>query len=198
MLAEIDADAVVSSSATVADGSRVWGLAQLREHATVGEGCIIGRGVYIGPGVQIGSNCKIQNSALIYEPASIGDGVFIGPAVVLTNDRFPRAVNPDGSRKSAQDWTSSGVTVEEGASIGANTVCVGPVTIGSWAVVGAGSVVTKDVSAFALVIGAPARQIGWVGRSGSRLVPEGSFFVCPQTGEKYAEVSGSIELVQAQ
>ena len=100
----------------------------MREDAVLGENCVVGRGAYIGTGVQMGDNCKVQNYALVYEPAVLGDGVFIGPAVVLTNDTYPRAVNPDGSLKTAHDWEPVGVTIGDGASIGARAVCVAPVT----------------------------------------------------------------------
>ncbi len=113
---------------------------------------------------------KIQNYALVYEPAVVGDGAFIGPAAVFTNDHFPRSVNPDGSVKSGHDWEPVGVTVLEGASIGARSVCVAPVTIGRWALVAAGATVIRDVPDFALVVGSPARRIGWVGRAGVPLV----------------------------
>jgi len=177
----------VSPRADVHPTTKVWDGAQVREDARVGEGCIIGRGAYIGSGVVMGRNCKVQNLALVYEPAVLEDGVFIGPAVVLTNDLFPRAVNPDGSLKSAADWHAVGVTLRRGAAVGARSVCVAPVTIGEWAMVGAGSVVTKDVPAHALVVGTPARQIGWVGRAGHRLVEEaGGAWRCPSTGATYS------------
>src|SRR5690606_8430359 len=122
-----------------------WHLAQVREDAVLGENCVVGRGAYVGTGVVMGKNCMLQNYALVYEPAKLGDGVFIGPAVVLTNDTYPRSVTPDGELKSASDWEPVGVTIEDGASIGARAVCVAPVTIGRWATVAAGAVVTKDV-----------------------------------------------------
>ena len=184
----------IDPSATIGEGTRVWHLAQIREGAAIGRDCVIGRGAYIGAGVRVGDGCKIQNHALVYEPAGLGSGVFVGPAAVLTNDRHPRAVNPDGSLKSAADWEPVGVTIEEGASIGARAVCVAPVRIGAWATVAAGAVVTKDVPAHALVAGVPARRIGWVGRAGEPLVPadpgpDGSArWRCPVTGTLYQEL----------
>ena len=99
----IAATADVDPLATIGDGTTIWHLAQVREYARVGPGCTLGRGAYIGPGVILGSNCKVQNYALLYEPAALEDGVFIGPAVVFTNDEYPRAINPDGTLKSAED-----------------------------------------------------------------------------------------------
>lgn len=183
----------IAPTADVADpgrigaGSIVWHLAQVREGAWLGENCIIGRGAYIGPGVRVGANCKIQNYALVYEPAVLGDGVFIGPAVVLTNDTYPRAVNPDGSLKSAQNWQPVGVIIEEGAAIGARAVCIAPVTIGRWSTIAAGAVVVRNVPAFAMVAGVPARQIGWVGKSGQPLHADGDRLVCPATGQRYVK-----------
>jgi acetyltransferase-like isoleucine patch superfamily enzyme len=122
----------------------------------------------------------------VYEPARLGDGVFVGPAAVLTNDEYPRAVTPDGRLKSGDDWHAVGVVVGEGAAIGARAVCVAPVTIGRWALVAAGAVVVKDVPDFALVVGVPARQHGWVGRAGVPLQPkDDGTFVCPSTGAQY-------------
>lgn len=188
----------VAPSARIGDGSSVWHLAQVREDAELGENCIVGRGAYIGTGVHVGKGSKIQNYALVYEPAWLGDGVFIGPSVVLTNDHHPRAINPDGSPKSAHDWEPVGVTIHEGAAIGARAVCVAPVTIGAWATVAAGAVVTKDVPDFALVAGVPAKQIGWVGYAGVRLeeVAPGRWR-CPSTAIEFTEQSGRLRPAQA-
>ncbi|MBO0979382.1 acyltransferase [Microbacterium sp. SD291] len=178
----------------IGSGSSIWHLAQVREGARLGENCIIGRGAYVGTGVEMGDNCKVQNYALVYEPAKLADGVFIGPAVVLTNDTYPRAINADGTIKSAHDWEPVGVTIERGAAIGARSTCVAPVTIGAWATVAAGAVVVKDVPPYALVAGVPARRIGWVGESGVPLVAgeNDNIWVCPTTGDRYFETAGTL------
>jgi len=207
MSARIAPGADVADSALLGEGTQVWHLAQVREGARLGAACIVGRGAYIGPGVHLGDHCKIQNHALVYEPASLADGVFIGPAVVLTNDHFPRAVNPDGSLKSAHDWQPVGVTIERGASVGARAVCVAPITIGAWATVAAGAVVTKDVPAHALVVGVPARQVGWVGEDGVPLRrvddrgatdvrAEGVRWVGPDSGIEYEVSDGDLRKVE--
>lgn len=181
----------VDLSARLGRGTTVWHLAQVREHAVIGQQCVIGRGAYVGPGVLIGDRCKLQNHALVYEPATLSEGVFIGPGAVLTNDQHPRAVTPDGRLKAGDDWHAVGVAIGSGASVGARAVCVAPVTLGAWCLVGAGAVVVHDVPDFALVVGNPARQIGWVGRAGARLESAGpSHWRCPQTGETYCESDG--------
>ena len=186
--------ATVEVGASVGSGVQVWDQACVRSGADVGSGTILGRGVYVGPGARLGERCKVQNQALVYEPAVLGDGVFIGPAVVLTNDTYPRAVTPDGRLKDAEDWEAVGVTIGEGAAVGARAVCVAPVRIGRWASVGAGSVVTRDVPDHALVVGAPARRIGWVGRSGVPLVSDNrDRWICPVSGEVYVEIDGRLE-----
>jgi UDP-2-acetamido-3-amino-2,3-dideoxy-glucuronate N-acetyltransferase len=188
--------AQVDETAEIGAGSSVWELAQIREGARLGEGCVVGRGAYVGTGVTMGDNCKLQNYALVYEPAELGDGVFIGPAVVLTNDHNPRSVDPEGKQKRGGDWEAVGVKIADGASIGARSVCVAPVRIGRWSMVAAGAVVTKDVPDFALVLGVPARQIGWVGKAGVRLVEradESGVWECPQTGAVYVEKDGVLD-----
>ena len=178
--------AIVAESVYIGDGAKIWDYAKIRENVTLGENVIIGSYVYVGPGITVGRNSKIQNNAQIYEPAVINAGVFIGPSVIFTNDHNPRAINSDGSQKSASDWQQAGVVVNQGASIGAGSVCVGPVQIGEWAMVGAGSVVTDDVLNYALVVGVPAKQIGWVGKSGVKLIEQSpKTFKCPLSGDLY-------------
>ncbi len=191
--ASIDPSAHVSDTAQVGEDTTIWHLAQVREDAYVGRNCIIGRGAYVGPGVRIGDRCKLQNYALVYEPAVLEDGVFVGPAAVFTNDSYPRSVTPDGTLKRREDWQMVAVVAREGASIGARAVCVAPVTIGRWALVAAGAVVVHDVPDFALVAGVPARRLRWVGRAGVPLEADGDArWVCPETGDRYLESDGRL------
>lgn len=193
--AQVVDSADVDPRASIGPGSKVWHLAQVREGAVIGRSCIVGRGAYVGSGVTVGDNCKIQNHALVYEPAALGAGVFIGPAAVLTNDQYPRSISPAGDLKSAADWEPVGVTIGEGASVGARAVCVAPVRVGNWAMVAAGAVVTRDVPDHALVVGVPARQVGWVGRAGRRLEETAlGTWTCPETGEGYRETPDGLAL----
>jgi acetyltransferase-like isoleucine patch superfamily enzyme len=189
-MSRVHPTADVAENAHIGAGSSIWHYAQVREDVVLGENVVVGRGAYVGTGVSVGNNCKIQNYALVYEPAVLEDGVFIGPAVILTNDQYPRAVNVDGTLKSGSDWEATGVTIREGASIGAGSVCIAPVEIGRWSLVAAGSTVTKDVPDFALVAGVPAKRIRWVGKAGVPLTDEGAGnFICPKTGARYFERS---------
>lgn len=184
----IHPDAVIDPRATFDDSLVAWAGAHVREGARIGSGTSLGQYVYVGPGAVIGAQCKIQNGAMIYEPAVLADGVFVGPRVVLTNDKQPRAITADGRAKSPADWTPAGVHIEYGAAIGAGAICVAPVTIGSWATVAAGAVVVSDVAAHALVAGVPARRIGWVGRTGAKLSRDSSDrWTCPDTADIFAE-----------
>jgi acetyltransferase-like isoleucine patch superfamily enzyme len=180
--------AIIDKNAQVAHSAQVWHHSQIREFAIIGKNTIIGKNVYIGARVEIGANCKIQNGAQIYEESIIEEGVFVGPGVVLTNDRYPRAVTPEENLKKLSDWTPQGVVVGKGSSIGANATCVAPVKIGSWAVIGAGSVVTRNVQNYALAVGNPAKRIAWVGEFGVTLKDLGnSIYECPKTGKTYLE-----------
>lgn len=174
MAVYIHPTAEVSERARIGDGTKIWNLAQVREDCEIGENCIISKNVYIDTKVVIGSRVKIQNNVNIYHGVEIEDDVFLGPSMTFTNDFYPRAFNAD--------WKITPTYVKHGASIGANATIVCGNTIGEYAMVGSGSVVTKDVPAHALVAGNPARQIGWVCRCGHKLDEK---FRCTVCGEVY-------------
>ena len=184
--------ALVEPGAVIGSRSRVWNDVVIRQDAIIGDHTTVGRGAFVDAGVVVGSRCKIQNNALVYAPAVIEDGVFVGPAVVLTNDRFPRAVTVDGALKTGTDWDPAGVVLRHGCSIGAGAVLVGGVVVGEWATVAAGAVVTRSVPAHALVAGSPARRIGWVGPAGFTLVADGDEWICPETGSRFVETEGAL------
>lgn len=166
--------AEVSPEADIGEGTRVWNQAQVRENAKVGARCIISKNVYIDAGVTVGSGVKIQNNVNVYHGVTVEDDVFLGPSMTFTNDRFPRAFS--------SDFEVSETVVKRGASVGANATIRCGITIGEYAMVGSGSVVTKDVPAYALVVGNPARQLGWVCKCGGRLDGNG---LCPVCGTEY-------------
>jgi UDP-2-acetamido-3-amino-2,3-dideoxy-glucuronate N-acetyltransferase len=156
------ATAHVSALSTIGAGTCIWHQAQIRERAHVGRECNLGKNVYIDCDVRLGDRVKVQNNASLYRGAVIEDGVFIGPHVCLTNDKFPRAISPEGSLQGEDDWETGRILVRRGASLGAGTIVVTGLTIGIFALTGAGAVVTRDVPDYGLVVGNPARLIGYV------------------------------------
>lgn len=184
----------VSALAEIGPGTQIWNNVQIREGVRLGSGCIVGKDVYIDFDVQIGDNVKIQNGALIYHGTTIASGVFIGPGVILTNDKHPRAITPNGDRKGAADWEVGTIWIGEGAAIGAGAIILPDVTIGEFAMVGAGAVVTKAVPAYGLVVGNPARLVGYVCKCGTRLVPDKQGTPrCPVCGTPYEGLEATLD-----
>lgn len=183
----------VSPQASIGPGVKIWHQAQVREGARIGANCIVSKGVYIDFDVSIGANSKLQNGVCVYHGATLEDGVFLGPGVILTNDHLPRAINPDGSLKTAADWHVDPILVKRGASLGAGAVVLPGITIGEFAMIGAGAVVTHDIPAHALAYGNPARVRGYVCRCGQVLTLEASVqgqegpraWVCPGCNSRY-------------
>jgi len=187
--AQIHPTAEVAAGAEIGNGTRIWNQAQVREGARIGADCIIGKNVYVDAGVVVGDRVKVQNNASLYHGVTVEDGAFIGPHACLTNDRQPRAINPDGSLKADADWQLAPILVRSGASIGAGSIVVGGVTIGRWAMVGAGSVVTHDVADHELAFGNPARRRGSACACGQPLPDDehGTPFAgdCPGCGRRF-------------
>ena len=161
--------AEIEDNVTIGDNTRIWNLVQVRPGAIIGEECNIGRGVFIDSNVTIGDRVKIQNYVSVYHGVTIEDGVFVGPHVVFTNDKIPRSITPDGLLKSEDDWEITSTLIKYGASLGANCVIVCGVTVGRWALVGSGAVVTRAVPDYAIVAGNPARIIGYVDEAGNKV-----------------------------
>jgi UDP-2-acetamido-3-amino-2,3-dideoxy-glucuronate N-acetyltransferase len=174
----IHSTAEVSAKADIGPGTRVWHLVQIREGVMIGENCIIGKDVYVDFDVKIGNNVKIQNGALVYHGAVLEDGVFVGPQACLTNDLYPRAITKDGNLKGNDDWVVGPTLVKYGASLGAGSIILPNVTVGRFALVGAGAVVTRDVPDHGLVVGNPAHLTGYVCHCGRKMERNGNVFHC--------------------
>jgi len=178
--------AVIDDGARIGADSKVWHYSHIMPGAVLGEACNIGQNVFIADGVILGKNCKVQNNVSLYEGLTCGDDVFLGPSAVFTNVINPRSAV---SRKSEYQKT----IIKNGVSIGANATIICGVTLGEYCFVGAGTVVTKDVPAYALVVGNPGKQIGWMSRHGERLeFDAGGRARCEVTGEEYVLWEGRV------
>jgi len=174
--------AVVDKTAVIGEGTKIWHFVHVRENAKIGKYSVLGHSVYVGKGVEIGNRVKLQNRATVYQGVKIEDNVFVGPHVTFTNDPYPRSLSTD--------WTIMSTLVEKGASIGAGAVIMCGVTIGEYAMIGAGSIVTKDIPPHAMAYGNPARIKGFVCKCGRRLIeeeekPKYILMKCPFCDEKY-------------
>jgi UDP-2-acetamido-3-amino-2,3-dideoxy-glucuronate N-acetyltransferase len=187
MTATIHPSAIVDDGAQLGAGTHVWHFAHVCAGARIGTGCSLGQGVFVANQVIIGNNVKIQNNVSVYDAVTLEDDVFCGPSMVFTNVHNPRSAVP---RKNEYRPT----LVRRGATLGANCTVVCGTTIGRHAFVGAGAVVSRDVADFALVVGVPARRIGWVSRHGERLAFADGAAVCPATGERYVLLDGVCRL----
>jgi UDP-2-acetamido-3-amino-2,3-dideoxy-glucuronate N-acetyltransferase len=191
MTISVHSSAIVDEGAKIGDGSRVWHFAHVCGGARIGEQCSLGQNVFVGNDVIIGSNVKIQNNVSVYDAVTIEDDVFCGPSMVFTNVYNPRSsvTRKDEYRKTL---------IKKGATIGANSTIVCGTTVGEYAFVGAGAVVNKDVPDFALMVGVPAKQIGWISRFGERLelpLKGNAETLCPNTKEKYVLKDGKCSLI---
>lgn len=191
MAVRIHPSAIVDEGAQLGDGTAVWHFCHVSAGARIGERCALGQNVFVGNDVAIGDNVRIQNNVSVYDAVTLEDDVFCGPSMVFTNVHNPRAAVP---RKAEYRRT----LVKRGATLGANCTVVCGTTIGEYAFIGAGAVVSRDVPAFALVVGVPARRIGWMSRRGERLdlpaAGEGEA-ACPATGERYRLSGDNLRLL---
>jgi UDP-2-acetamido-3-amino-2,3-dideoxy-glucuronate N-acetyltransferase len=181
--------AEVSETAQVGAGTRIWHQAQVREGAVIGKGCILGKGSYVDRGVRIGDHCKLQNGVFVFHGFNLERGVFLGPGAMLLNDRHPRAINPDGSPKSDDDWVASEGRIAYGASVGGGAIVLPGIDVGRMALVGSGSVVTKDVPERGIVVGNPARLRGFACDCGHPLSAHqggsANSYSCATCGRRY-------------
>ena len=179
--ARVHGTADLEADVAVGPGTSIWHRAQIRTGVRIGAECIIGRDAFIDEGVTLGDRVKVQNAALVYHGVTVEDGVFIGPNAILTNDRYPRAITTTGDLARSTDWQVSPIVLRYGCSIGAGAVVVAGVDVGRFATVGAGAVVTRTVADHALVVGNPARRLGWVCDCGQRLTDSATGAPVPAT-----------------
>lgn len=172
--------AEVSAEAIIGEGTRIWHQAQIRQGARIGNECILGKGVYIDFEVVIGHRCKLQNGVYVYHGATVEEGVFLGPGVMVLNDKNPRAITPAGALKSDADWEVSPTHIGYGAGIGGGAIILPGVTIGKWAIIGSGAVVTRNIPDYGLAYGNPARLAGFVCPCGQRLIPSATTSTIPE------------------
>ena len=177
--------AVVDDGAQIGNGTKIWHFCHVMETAQIGENCVLGQNVFVGNKAVLGNNVKAQNNVSVYEGVTCEDDVFLGPSMVFTN-----VVNPRSAVNRKEEFKET--RVKKGATIGANATIVCGTTLGDYCFIGAGAVITKDVKPFALMVGVPARQKGWVSRSGAIL---GDDLICPETGEKYILADGFLKLL---
>ena len=178
----VHSTAIISSDSSIGRNTKIWHFSHIFGCSKVGEDCTLGQNVMVGPNVSIGNRCKIQNNVSLYKGIIVEDDVFCGPSCVFTNVRTPRSFI---DRKEE----FSDTILQKGATVGANATIVCGIKLGKYSMIGAGSVVTKDVKNFSLVVGNPAKHIGWVSRTGDRLSAK---LRCPRTGEKYIEEDGNL------
>lgn len=181
----IHPSAVVDPGARIGSRTRVWHFTHVRAGARIGSDCVLGQGVYIGENVVVGKRVKIQNNVSVFQGVRLEDGVFVGPHVSFTNDKYPRAINEDGSPKGAKDWTVLPTLVRLGASLGASATILPGITIGRWALVAAGALVASDVPEYGLVMGLPGRLVGYACICARKLVEDGKHLVCPNCKRRY-------------
>ncbi len=175
--------AIVDEGAVIAPGTKIWHFCHVMKDAVIGEDCSLGQNVFVAPRTRLGRNVKVQNNVSIYELVECEDDVFLGPSMVFTN-----VINPRSHVSRKHEYLKT--LVKRGASIGANATIVCGSTLGEYCFIGAGSVVTKDIPAYALVVGVPGRIIGWMSAHGERLdFGNGEMAVCPATGQKYRRVA---------
>jgi acetyltransferase-like isoleucine patch superfamily enzyme len=177
--------AIVEEGAQVGASTRVWNNCHVRSGASIGENCTLGFNVYVDTNARVGNNCKLENRVSVFRGVTLEDGVFVGPHATFTNDRYPRAITPGGDLVSEDDWTTLETLVKYGATIGAGSIVLPGLTIGRWAMVAAGALVTRDVPDHGLVMGHPAELTGYVGSCGHPLEERDGLWCCDTCNETY-------------